>query len=273
MWFGDTATTLFVLAAVGLMGLVTGCVLGRLSLGDPIGKLSARIFARCQTCGHALTLSDCLPLVGWFASKGACRYCGSATSARQPLAELVCAGVFLAIAMVYGISVEAFELMAFAALLLFVSLTDLDRRTIPNECIVLALAIRAAYLVGQQAFGLASPDAIVYYVASGLGIATMLLIFALVVGRISARESLGGGDLKLYLVAGFYFGWRQTMFLVFASCLIGVLAAVVETAGFSSSNNGRLQLEDLMSTAIPFGPAIAVACVVTMLFGDAIACF
>ena len=258
MWFGETATTPFVLVAVGLMGLVAGCVLSRLSQGNPIGKPSVRSLGCCPVCYHALILSDCLPLIAWFANKGVCRYCGCDVGVRQPLAELVCAGVFLSIAMVYGVSFEAFELMAFAALLLFVSLTDLDSRTIPNECIVLALAIRAAYLIGQRALGLVNTYEIAYYVASGLSIAAILSIFALIIDRVSARESLGGGDLKLYLVAGFYFGWQQTVSLVFASCLIGVLVAVVETAGSASPNNGKPQLENLMPTAIPLGPAIAV---------------
>ena len=78
--------------------------------------------------------------------RGKCRYCGEKVSARYPATEIICAVAFVAIVAVYGLSIETIELLVFAGVLLFLSLTDLDEYIIPNGCIIVALVVRTVYL-------------------------------------------------------------------------------------------------------------------------------
>jgi len=105
---------------------------------------------------------------------------------------------------------------------------------------------------------------VLYYVASAFGIGIALIVVVLVADKVFGRESMGGGDLKLYFVAGLYFGWQQGLFLVILSCIIGIIVAAV-SARPSSEKDG--QASGVLGHAIPFGPSIAAACIVTMLVG------
>jgi leader peptidase (prepilin peptidase)/N-methyltransferase len=67
---------------------------------------------------------------------------------------------------------------------------------------------------------------------------------------------MGGGDIKLLFVAGLYFGWTRTLFLILVACVAGIVFGMAR-----ASDEER---------AFPFGPAIALACWVTMLVGDGV---
>lgn len=254
--------TVYILVVAGLLGLAMGsfinCWAWRSTHGESV--MSGR--SHCVACGHELGVRDLVPVVSWIASGGKCRYCGEKVSVRYPATELVCAAAFVGIVAVYGFSFETLELLVFAAALLFLSLTDLDEFIIPNGCIFVAIAARAAYLAYAFATGGIGLDGIAYYVASGFGMGAVLLAIVLAADRVFKRESMGGGDLKLFFVAGLYFGWQQGLFLVILSCLIGIAVALFTRGPSGSEGEGALK------RAFPFGPSIAVACVVTMLVGE-----
>ena len=262
MLFLDPGIAAFALIITAIVGLVMGsfinCWAWRATHGESV--LAGR--SHCATCGHELGARDLVPVFSWLASGGTCRYCGEKVSVRYLLAEVVCAAVFVAIVAAYGLSVETVELLAFAGILLFLSLTDLDERIIPNGCIVTALAVRLAYLAYAFTQGLMTADDLVYYAISAFGIGIALLVVIIVADKVFGRESMGGGDLKLYFVAGLYFGWQQCLLLVVLSCVIGIVAALATS---KASPDGE---EGIMERAIPFGPSIAAACVVTMLVGQ-----
>ena len=267
----DPVITAYVLVVAGLLGLVMGsfinCWAWRSTHGESV--LSGR--SHCPACGHELSGRDLVPVFSWLLAGRKCRYCSEPVSARYPITELLCAAVFVGIVYVHGLSFETVELLIFACVLLFLSLTDLDSYIIPNACIVIALVVRAVYLGVAYFMGTVSLDAIGYYVASGLGMGIALVIVVLIADKVLGRESMGGGDLKLYAVAGFYFGWQQGLFVVIVSCVIGIVVALLSMRGNTSneepSESDVESDEGVMKRAIPFGPSIAAACVITMLAG------
>ena len=190
----------------------------------------------------------------------------------------MCAAAFVAITARYGLSLETLELLAFACVLLFLSLTDIDEFIIPNGCIVIALAVRAAYMAASWATGAMTAGDIAFYVASAFGMGVALLVVVLVADRVFGRESMGGGDIKLFFVAGLYFGWQQGIFLVVVSCIIGIAVALASGSAKGGDGEGEPRSADasgegpspVKSKPFPFGPSIAAACVITMLVGDAV---
>ena len=160
-----------------------------------------------------------------------------------------------------GPTTDCLELMAFSCLLITVLITDLVALVIPNAAVLLAIAIRACYLLSVLVTA-GPPAAAAALVTSlvGAGVTAVFLgVTALVMNKLYGSSSLGGGDLKLLMVAGLYFGWRRMVVVVMIACLFGVLGAPL----FRSL--ARRQGE---KGIFPFGPAIAAACWLCALYGN-----
>lgn len=183
----------------------------------------------------------------------------------------ICAVAFCAIALAHGPSPEAAELAAFAAILLYLSLIDLNERLIPNSCIVAALVVRVLYLAFACATGRMGIADVGYYVFSACAIGIALFAMAIVADRVFGSESMGGGDLKLFFVAGLYFGWRQGVFIVVLACVFGLLTGFASARRAAQADSGRLP--GASGNAFPFGPAISAACLVAMLVGGHLPAF
>ena len=276
----DTYMYVYLLVLTGVLGMVLGsfinCWAWRCMHGESV--LEGR--SHCTSCGHVLEPRDLIPVLSWVLSGGKCRYCGEHVSVRYPLTELVLGVSFVAILAVYGPTLETLELCLFACVLLFLSLTDIDDYLIPNACIVVALVIRCVYLAIMCALGSMTTADLLFYVGSAVGVSVVLLATVLVADHVLGRESMGGGDLKLYAVAALYFGWQQMLFLIVVSCLLGLGSTVFfrgraleegegQEAGVQSQDDSgeQDQPEPTGSQPFPFGPSIALACVITMLCG------
>ncbi|MBR3326701.1 MAG: prepilin peptidase [Atopobiaceae bacterium] len=249
----------YVVCVAGILGLVMGsflnCLAWRMTHGESV--LHGR--SHCTSCGHVLGPRDLVPVLSWALSRGRCRYCGERVSWRYPATELFTAIVYVSLAVRYGLTLEMLELVAFASVLLVLSLTDLDEYLIPNATIVAAMLVRVAYIVAMGATGQADAMALLRdSLVGGVVVAVPILLLALVMDRVLGRESLGGGDVKLLFVAGLYFGWQQCLFLVVVACVLGLLLAVLGVNGGGDGDDPHL---------IPFGPSIALACWITMLVG------
>ena len=170
-----------------------------------------------------------------------------ATVAVAALSILACVGF----AVRFGASLEAAQFIALAMLLAKASVEDLRTRTIPNRCVIGALAVRVLYFAVLGAAGRLQVSDVGYFVASGLGTGAVLVAFSLAYERVTGREGMGGGDVKLYAVAGFYLGAWGAAYVIALSCAFALLAGLLAPRG--SSEGSRLQ------RTMPFGPAIAAA--------------
>lgn len=203
---------------------------------------------------------------------------------RNLLSELACALAFVGIVACYGLSLETAELLVFAAILLFLSLVDLEKYLIPNGCIIAAIVTRALYLVG--AWAIDGADIVPMLAFSAVGSVVLggaLLVMVLIGDKVLGNSTMGGGDIKLFFVAGLYFGWQQGIFLVIVACIVGIVAmflvprqAVPVLATLDGDVRDEAEDESMdddvhesaFRRTIPFGPSIAVACVITMLAGQ-----
>lgn len=248
MWFDSPAITAYALVVAGLLGLVMGSFINCWAWRSTHGESVLKGRSHCATCDHELAARDLIPVVSWLASGRKCRYCGQKISARYPITELICAAVFVAVTAKYGPTLQTIELLAFCGVLLFLSLTDLDDYVIPNGCIITAIVIRIVYLAAAYFMGDMSTDQIVFYLASGFGMGIALVIVVIIADKVLGRESMGGGDLKLYFVAGLYFGWQQGLLLVILSCIIGIAVALLapprEDSPFDANDNNAERKDD-----------------------------
>jgi leader peptidase (prepilin peptidase)/N-methyltransferase len=207
--------------------------------------------SRCPGCGATIAAYDNVPVLSWLALRGHCRRCGERISPRYPLAELAMAALFAATTLILGTDdVGQLALgLALCAMLVIVTLTDLERRVIPNAVLlagaVVAIAIAATTDVGSLPERLAA--------AAGAG--GFLFCVALVYPR-----GMGMGDVKLVDVMGLDLARAVAPALLAgfgAGALVGLAMIARRGAG------ARKQ-------AIPFGPFLALGGIVGLWWGDAI---
>lgn len=207
--------------------------------------------SRCPHCGHALSALDLIPLFGYLFARGHCRYCKEKISARYLAAELLFAFVLAAIFLRHGISLDTLRFWILAGILLPVCLIDLKTQLIPNRFI-------AAGVLCFVFFCLAQPETFLWRLCQGLYgsllISAPLLLLVLLADKLLGKESMGGGDLKLFFVCGLFFNWQVNLLMLLLACILGLLFAL-------------LVAKTKPGAPFPFGPAIAASCFCMMLFG------
>ena len=235
-----------------LLGAVFGsflnCAAWRLSHGESV--LRGR--SHCPDCGHVLGAGDLVPILSWLFLRGKCRYCGKKIPARYPLTEAVFALLTLLCLLRFDLSWLCLRNWILLCCLFCLSLTDLECMIIPDVCLIIAAAVWGIFL---PLTGMGWP-AVRGGLLAGLIFGGGLLGLSLLMDRILKRDSLGGGDIKLFAVLGLYLGIVGTLFMTVLACLLGLLFAVLRRGRGGGSE------------PFPFGPAIAAAGTVMLLCGE-----
>lgn len=241
----DQATATIFLFLIGLLiGSFLTVVAHRLPLGESI--VGGR--SRCPSCGAQIAAYDNVPVVSWLVLRGRARCCGAPISPRYPLTELAVGLLYAATALIlWDEPGEAALGLAFVTMLVAVTLTDLERRIIPNK-VLLAGAIAAVAIAAIADPGSLPERAIAAVAAGGL-----LLAAALAYPR-----GMGLGDVKLAATMGLFLG-RDVAPALFVALLAGSLVGLAMIARHGAA--ARKQ-------AIPFGPFLAFGGVVGLLAGE-----
>jgi leader peptidase (prepilin peptidase)/N-methyltransferase len=236
-----------VLGAV--MGSFLNCAAWRIAHGQNF--LKGR--SHCPECGHVLSVGDLVPVFSWLFLRGKCRYCGAKVSVRYLLAELFMAAVTVVCLLRYDLTVLCLRNYIFLCCLFCLSLVDLEDYTIPDGCLLVSAAV---WLLALPFLHMSWKESLLHLLAA-LVFGGGLLLLSLAMDRILKKDTLGGGDIKLYFVVGLYLGFAATLFSLLAACILGLLFAFL-----------RKRFGKAGSELIPFGPSIAAAAAVMLLFGD-----
>ena len=231
------------------MGSFLNCAAWRIAHGE--SYLKGR--SRCPSCGHVLGAADLVPLFSWLFLRGKCRYCGAKVSVRYFLAELFMAIITVICLLRFDLTVLCLRNYTFLCCLFCLSLVDLENYTIPDGC----LLISAVVWVAAIPFIPMGWKQALLHLAAAVAFGGGLLLLSLLMDKVLKRDSLGGGDIKLYFVVGLYLGFAATLFSLLLACVLGLLFA------FLRKRSGKGLREQ-----IPFGPSIAAAAAVMLLFGD-----
>lgn len=264
----DIAVLLVLLAFV--LGFAVGPALNYLAWSITRRRSGAHARPCCNACEYELDRKGLLVRFAALPSRAACTACGVPIEKRfwaiSPTCAIACAGIVA----FHGPALETVELVLFAALLLVVCMTDLECRLVPDGCVIACLCVRIAYLAAQALFfqqDISQELADCVLGAAVIVIAAIIVVLA--TNALLGKPSLGGGDLKLFGLAGLYFGLAQGVLVVFIACLAGVATAAAGAIAGRDEQEHRF-----LGREIPFGPSIALACWVVMLVGPAvIACY
>ena len=266
---------LYILILAFLFGTVFGsyidCVAWRLVHHERV----ARGRSHCNVCGHALGAGDLIPIVSYLRSGGRCRYCGAKFSAESTWVELALGLGFAAIVYKFDISFVALRYLGLLVILMGLSLVDQKTLLIPDRFHVAgilwwlltlpliactqgrglteALSITGVRLPLANAPGL--QDGLLtdlkWGLISAFGVGLLMLLISLAFDKLTGKESLGGGDIKLLFMTGLYMRPGVTLFNLMLSCFVGLFIAL-----------------GLKKDKIPFGPSISIAVFLSILFGS-----
>jgi len=210
--------------------------------------------SRCPHCAHKIRAWENLPVVSYLFLGGKCSSCKAPISKRYPLVELACGLISAFVAWHFGFGWQAGAVLLLSWGLLSMSLIDADHQLLP-DAIVLPLLWLGLIV---NAFGLFTSltDALWGAVFGYLVLWCVFWLFKLITGK----EGMGYGDFKLLAMLGAWGGWQILPLTILLSSIVGAVLGLI-----------LLRLRNVeTSTPIPFGPYLAIAGWIALLWGDQI---
>ena len=140
--------------------------------------------------------------------------------------------------------------LLFFSLLVPIAFIDIDHRIIPDELSLggLAAGLLLSFLPGGEWKG---------SVAGALLGGGILYATAFLYEKVRGAEGMGGGDIKLLAMIGAFVGWRGTLATIFFGALLGAAGGIL---AMRKGGEG-------LKTAIPFGPYLCVAALLSRYLG------
>lgn len=243
-----------------LLGLAIGSFLNVCIYRIPLPDISIHSPRRsfCPECKALIHFYDNIPVLSYLLLRGRCRACKAKISIIYPLVELATAALFLFMFYHFGLTFEFLLAIAFIAILLPISVIDGRHYIIPNVLIGTGLILGSVIVCA-----IAYQRADVWYLLTRLIGAvvgwTALWLIAVVGSAILRKKAMGGGDIKLMALNGLFLGaWPELVMVIAFSALSG---AIVGSALIISGVKNR-------QSPIPYGPFLAGAAVLVLLWGD-----
>jgi leader peptidase (prepilin peptidase)/N-methyltransferase len=274
LWFSENAAAF--VAGVFLLGLAVGSflnvVIHRLprmmerdwrrqcaELDDTKGTATeeppfslATPASTCPHCGHRIRWFENIPLLSYLFLRGKCSACGQSISLRYPIIELVTALLSVAVAWHFGWSWQAGAALLLTWALIALSMIDFDHQLLPDS-ITLPFLWLGLLLSLFPVFADAR-TAIIGALAGYLSLWLLFHAFRLLTGK----EGMGYGDFKLLAMLGAWMGWQALPVVILLSSVVGAVVGI----GLILFLGRDRQLP------IPFGPYLAAAGWITLLWGS-----
>ncbi len=208
----------------------------------------------CPHCSHEIKPWENVPVISYLFLCGKCSSCKSPISMRYPLVELTCGLLSAFIAWNFGFTWQTGAMLLLTWGLLAMSLIDVDHQLLPDS---LVLPLLWLGLIANS-FGLFTSleDALWGAIAGYLSLWSVYWLFKLATGK----EGMGYGDFKLLAMLGAWGGWQVLPLTILLSSLVGAVLGLI-----------MLRLRNAeASTPIPFGPYLAIAGWIALIWGEQI---
>ncbi len=209
----------------------------------------------CPKCETQLRVIDNIPVLSWLLLKGKCHHCSHPISIRYPLVELLTGALCFLVAYQFGFSYFAIALLFFTFVLIAATFIDLDTMLLPDS-LTLPLTWFGITLALLQISPVSLQDSVIGTIAGYLSLWSVYWLFKLVTGK----EGMGYGDFKLLAALGAWLGWQFLPMIILLSSFVGVIFGIIQL---------RLKQQGI-DKAFPFGPYLAIAGWICMMWGNVI---
>ncbi len=218
----------------------------------PPGIMWAR--SQCPKCGHLIKAYENIPLLSYLMLKGRCSACKASISKRYPLIEFTTGVLFLVVAVHFGPGLQSLAAIGLTAVLIALAGIDIDHQLLPDD---LTFILLWCGLFASLFNVFTDPvSSIIGALAGYLSLWFVYHLFRLLTGK----EGMGYGDFKLLAALGAWAGWQMLPLIILLSSLVGAVIGLI-MIGLKRHQS---------SQPMPFGPYIALAGWVALLWGDQI---
>jgi leader peptidase (prepilin peptidase) / N-methyltransferase len=209
----------------------------------------------CPHCGHQIRWYENIPVVSYLVLGGKCSSCKTKISIRYPAVEVLTAALYAYCAVRWGWSWQTAAWCAFCTALVALTFIDWDTTLLPDDItlplvwlglIVAALRLNTDVTLVNALWGA---------VAGYISLWSVYWLFKLVTGK----EGMGYGDFKLFAALGAWFGWQALIPMILLASVIGAIVGIAMKFNSALREGGY----------VPFGPFLAGAGVVALIFGPA----
>ena len=208
----------------------------------------------CPHCGARIAPWDNIPVLSWLLLRGRCRRCKEPISPRYPLIETLTALLSVIVVWHFGATAEAAAALVLTWGLIALAFIDLDTQLLPDDITLPLLWV--GLLLSLTGLFTDSTSAIVGAVAGFLALWLVYHAFRLLTGK----EGMGRGDFKLLALFGAWLGWQTLPLILLLSTIPGALYGIALIASGRSERRAP----------IAFGPFLAIAGWISLIWGDAI---
>ncbi|WP_333954737.1 prepilin peptidase [Psychrobacter sp. S4(2024)] len=206
--------------------------------------------SRCPHCAHKIKWYENIPLISWIVLRGRCSECKAAIGLRYPIVELVTA--LLSALVIYHFGVNMVGLSALVLVWTLIALTgiDFDTQLLPDRLTFPLAGLGLA--VNSQGWFVPPTQSIWGLLLGFLSLWIVVKIFYL----ITKKHGMGQGDFKLLAVLGAWLGPMMLPLIILLSSLLGSIVGLI------------LMKKQGESKPFAFGPYIAIAGIVALLYGS-----
>lgn len=208
----------------------------------------------CPECGHKIRFWENIPVISYLLLRGKCSSCGTRISVQYPLVELITGITSVIVAERFGISMQTLAALGISWVLIALTLIDLKKQLLPDN-LTLPLLWAGIFISFFDVFTDLQAS-VIGAMAGYLILWSVYHLFKLVTGK----EGMGFGDFKLLAALGAWTGYSYIPQIILLSSAVG---AVIGITLLITGRTGRQQ-------PIPFGPYLAIAGWIALLWGEAI---
>lgn len=217
--------------------------------------------SHCTSCGAQITAMQNIPVLSYLLLGGKCASCHASIPLRYPIVESLTAILTAIAAYRFGFGWESAAAILLTWALIAISVIDIDLQIIPDSITLpfvwIGLLLSLFHpMQGADVLFVEPKTAIVGALAGYLSLWSVYQLFRLMTGK----EGMGYGDFKLLAVLGAWLGWQVLPLIVLLSAVVGAAVGITLIA---------LRRQD-RNVPIPFGPYLAAAGWIAMLFGEQI---
>lgn len=210
----------------------------------------SRPASRCPHCAHKIKWYENIPLISWLVLRGRCSNCKAAIGLRYPVVELVTALLSALVIYQFGVSMTGLSALVLVWTLIALTGIDFDTQLLPDRLTFPLAGLGLA--VNSQGWFVSPTQSIWGLLLGFLSLWIVVKIFYL----ITKKHGMGQGDFKLLAVLGAWLGPMMLPLIILLSSLLGSIVGLI------------LMKKQGESKPFAFGPYIAIAGIVALLYGS-----
>jgi leader peptidase (prepilin peptidase)/N-methyltransferase len=210
--------------------------------------------SQCPHCAHPIRAWENIPVLSYLLLRGRCSKCKAPISKRYPITELACGLLTAFVAWHFGFGWQAGLVVILTWGLLAMSLIDAEHQLLPDVLVLPLLWL--GLIVNSFGMFVSLQDALWGTVAGYMSLWSVYWVFKLLTGK----DGMGHGDFKLLAMLGAWGGWHILPLTILLSSLVGAVLGLILLRVRNATT----------STPIPFGPYLAIAGWIALLWGGQI---